>query len=146
MSADDPAQVPATIFEDSESPTEWFRRLIQLDEAERRKLMASLIEQEYALSDDALRAFTKARLRSWLSIADMGGDALILGKTYDDVFASLPADIALRRAMVVQSVVIEHFSEAEIVRLLEIVPGMRRHLPDSSTRNFELGPAEQDSE
>jgi hypothetical protein len=108
---------------------EMFARIAAMEESRRRSVLRQLIWTEYGDPAQS-RRLAAERLHAWATLArsDLEG-ARRLGKSYDEPFAELPAEVAMRRATVVQSVVSAEFTDEERVLLLEVVPGMGRHIP-----------------
>lgn len=104
-------------------------RVAAMEEVERRLVLRELIAAEYGGDADTTRRLAARRLRAWATIArsDLEG-ARRLGSSFDALFAEQPAEVAMRRAMVVQSVVGAEFDDEDRALLLEVVPGMRRHV------------------
>jgi hypothetical protein len=110
--------------------TERFRAVIAADEETRLEQLRAMIGAELDLPEAQLRDFTHSRLRCWVDLAaqDLDG-ARALGRGYDAVFASLPAEMAMRRASVVQAVGSNRLTPADIETLFEVIPGLARQLP-----------------
>ena len=103
-----------------------YEGLAQLSEAERSSMMAKLVESEYALPDDQLRTFTASRLVVWI---DMNAEtAKSVAETYDQVMRGMPANAAMRRVGMVQTVA-RQFTTEQIDRLFELIPSMVQHIP-----------------
>jgi hypothetical protein len=85
--------------------TERFRRLASEDEASRLRELEAMVRAEYALPEQELHAFTLSRLRAWIELEEHDpGQAMAIAGAYDKVFDRLPANLAMRRASVVQTV------------------------------------------
>jgi len=112
---------------------EVFAELLKLDETERLVAIEEMVRAEYALDQDALKAFTESRLRSWLAMAanDLESTQEIV-QGYDTVFGHLPGEMAMRRATVVQTVARNHFTTDEVGALFELIPSLVRQVPRSS--------------
>lgn len=108
---------------------EGFARVAAMEEGERRLILGGLIAAEYGDDAAETRRLTSRRLRAWATIArsDLEG-AQRLGRSFDALFAEQPGEVAMRRAMVVQSVIGAEFDDEERALLLEVVPGMGRHV------------------
>jgi hypothetical protein len=107
---------------------ERFRSLLALGEDERRSDLEAMIRAEYELPEAELRDFTRSRLRAWIALAEEDRDAArSLGKGYDDVFESLPANTAMRRATIVQTIS-SQLTLAELDTLFYVVPGLVRQV------------------
>lgn len=110
--------------------TERYRSLIAMSNADRLASLEAMIRAEYELADAPLREVTHSRLRSWIDLAseDIEGSRT-LGRGYDEVFATLPAQLAMRRAAMVQAVVSNRMTLADIDTLFDIIPGLARQVP-----------------
>lgn len=107
----------------AEAMSERMRRLASVDEEERVRELEAMVLAEYALPDASLREFTVHRLRAWLELhAQDPGQSRALASAYRLVFQRVPADIALRRASVVQSVAREQLTAEELTELDELIP------------------------
>ncbi len=94
-----------------------------VDEAERVRELEAMVLAEYALPEADLRDFTLSRLRAWLELHEQDpGQSHALASAYHAVFQRVPADIALRRASVVQSVAREDMTAEELTELDELIP------------------------
>jgi hypothetical protein len=108
---------------------ERFRSLLALPEEERRARLEAMIRAEYELPDKELRDFTRSRLRSWIALGEEDREAAkSLGKGYDDVFETLPANTAMRRATIVQTIASHDLTLAEMDALFSIIPGLARQV------------------
>jgi len=93
----------------------------------------AMVRAEYALEDDALHPFTVSRLRAWIDLSQADPDQVqAVVAAYDHVFATLPADIAMKRASVVQTVAREQLTSDEIEALFDLIPSLVRQLPRAS--------------
>lgn len=111
--------------------------VLALDDAPRLQALRDMITAEYALDEPSLRPFTISRLRTWVAIAqDDVERARLLARGYDTVFDGLPAEMAMRRARVVQTVAKSDFSPAEVEALFEVIPSLLRQVPRASTEHF----------
>ena len=107
-----------------------FQELAALDENDRLRRLRAMIYAEYALPEAELAEFTASRLRCWVEMARGDpGSARLLGAGYDRVFSELPADIAMKRAFIVQGVATRDLSPDETDALFDIIPGLVRQLP-----------------
>lgn len=108
---------------------EGFARVAAMEEGERRLILGGLIAAEYGDDAAETRQLTSRRLRAWATIArsDLEG-ARRLGRSFDALFSEQPGEVAMRRAMVVQSVIGAEFDDEERALLLQVVPGMGRHV------------------
>lgn len=96
-----------------------YTELASWNEDERSDQMRSMAAVEYALPDDKMRPFHLSRLRVWLR---MGPEAVrIISASYDAVLDQMPADVALRRIGLAQSL-IKAFSLAEQEQLRSVLP------------------------
>lgn len=104
--------------------------VLALDEQARLAALKEMITAEYALDEAALRPFTMSRLRTWVAISreDMER-ARTLARGYDAVFDGLPAELAMRRARVVQTVAKSDLAPAEVDALFELIPSLVRQVP-----------------
>lgn len=107
----------------SEAMTERMRRLASVDEAERTRELEAMVLAEYALPEADLREFTLSRLRAWLRLhAQDPGQSHALAGAYRAVFQRVSADVALRRASVVQSVARQELTAEELTELDDLIP------------------------
>lgn len=110
--------------------TERYRSLIAMSEEERLADLGAMIRAEYELADAPLREFTQSRLRSWIELASEDREGTrALGRGYDEVFATLPAQQAMRRASIVQTVVSSQMTLADTDTLFDVIPGLARQVP-----------------
>lgn len=122
-----PALSPTNATKALPMVVERFADLAALGETARRAELLALIREEFG-DGPQRRQLTAERLAAWVQIARVDTDAArALGRSYEAVFAELPADLAMRRAMAVQAV-IGYFPEDERSLLMDIVPGMDRHV------------------
>lgn len=106
-----------------EAMAERMRRLASVEEAERARELEAMVRAEYALPDVELRQFTLSRLRAWLQLhAQDPGQSRALASAYRVVFQRVPAELALRRTSVVQSVAREELTAEELTQLDELIP------------------------
>jgi len=96
-----------------------YAAIARQDEEARRTSLASAIESVYRMPDGQLISMTEARLRAWLALPDE--DAAAVGNSFEAVMDGMPADIAMRRVTVVQSVAFK-LSNEELAHLQRIVP------------------------
>jgi len=109
---------------------ERFARLAAKAEAERFTEAESMIRAEYSLPDEPLHAFTAARLRAWIALSKRDpAQVTAAARAYDHVFNLLPADMAMKRATVVQTVARAELTSEEIEALFDIIPSLVRQLP-----------------
>ncbi len=110
--------------------TERYRGLIAMGDEDRLASLEAMIRAEYELADAPLREFTHSRLRSWIELAGEDREGTrSLGRGYDEVFATLPARLAMRRASMVQAVVSNRMTLADIDTLFDVIPGLARQVP-----------------
>ncbi len=96
--------------------------LAALPEPDRLAQLRTVVARTYALSDEAFRAVTAARLRAWLQLDR--GEAERVARSYDTVLQELPARDAMRRVAVVQTLM-RDLSDDEQRRLRELNPEER---------------------
>ena len=113
---------------------ERFREVGALPEEERLTRLEEMVRAEYALDDAALRPFTLTRLRTWLTLkADDASLAQSIANGYDQVFNRLPADVAFRRATMVQGLARDGLTMDEVDQLFELIPSLIRSIPRASS-------------
>lgn len=79
----------------------FYGALAELPETDRLDRLRAVTATTYALPDDPFRALTESRLRVWLG---MDTDAAsLVARSYDAVLQELPANDAMRRVAVVQT-------------------------------------------
>jgi len=111
--------------------------VLALEEAPRLEALRDMITAEYALDDAALRPFTISRLRTWVAIAQEDVErARLLARGYDTVFDALGAEMAMRRARIVQTVAKSDLAPGEVTALFELIPSLVRHVPRSAGSDF----------
>ena len=125
---------------------ERFRQVTGLDEAARLDKLEAMARAEYALPDDVLHRFTASRLRAWIQLDHTDpGQAQLLASAYDRVFQRVPAELAMRRAMLVQSVARSELTPEEIAELDRMAPTLMQAVPHatamSGIRAREVTPA-----
>jgi len=104
--------------------------VLAMEPEARGEALNAMVRAEYELDDAALRAFTASRLRLWAEIAEQDLEsAQTLARGYDAVFDTLPANLAMRRASVVQSVVRGELAPEQVEKLFEVIPSMLRQVP-----------------
>ena len=96
-----------------------YRQVAGLSEDERKSQVKSMILAEYSLPEEALRAFTISRMRTWIGLDPEV--APVIAETYDAVMQEMPATIAMKRVSLVQTLVLE-FSAEDEERLRELAP------------------------
>lgn len=101
--------------------TERYRSFATLGEEERRVALQPLIDAEYSLDDAQLRAITVSRMRTWLTLSPE--EARAVSASYDGVMQKMPAQAAMRRIGLVQSLSVE-FSAEDEDRLRELLPSV----------------------
>ena len=109
------------------------------DEATRKESLSKAIHAVYRMPDDQLRSMTEARLRAWLALPD--DKAATVGNSFESVMDTMPAEIAMRRVTVVQSVA-HKLKPDELEHLQRIVP---RVLGDAPKVTPTAMPAESNS-
>jgi len=113
-----------------QSMEERFARLASKAEAERFVEAEAMVRAEYALDDMPLQDFTVSRLRAWIALSKRDpAQASAAVKAYDHVFDHLPAEMAMKRASVVQTVARAQLSSDEIEALFDLIPSLVRQLP-----------------
>jgi hypothetical protein len=113
---------------------ERFRQLTALDEAERLDRLEAMARAEYALPDPDLHRFTASRLRAWIELdREDPGQAQLLASAYDRVFQRVPAELAMRRAMLVQSVARSELTAEEVVELDKMAPTLMQAVPHAAS-------------
>ena len=103
----------------NEAATAAYAKIADLEEAPRKKELMAAIETVYHLPDPQLRSMTEARLRAWLALPPE--KASVVGNSFESVMDEGPADIAMRRVTIVQSVAFKLTPE-EITQLRTVVP------------------------
>lgn len=82
-----------------------------------------MIQAEYQLDTPSLRAIMLSRLRAWIAIAaDSRDSGVQCARIYDSAFVCFPATLAWRRVEVMQSVLRDRLSLAEISALADFIP------------------------
>ncbi len=113
---------------------ERFRQLTALDEGARLDRLEGMARAEYALPDADLHRFTASRLRAWIELDHKDpGQAQLLASAYDQVFRRVPAELAMRRAMLVQSVARSELTAEEIAELDKMAPSLMQVVPHATT-------------
>ncbi len=103
-----------------------FCRLASKGDSERTAELRTMITEEYALNADQLHSFTANRLRSLLQLSP--ADANTIANDYNCVFDSLPSELAMRRASVVQSVA-RLMTPDEVTSLRALIPSLLTQIP-----------------
>lgn len=112
---------------------ERFRQITALDEAARLDRLEGMARAEYALPDADLHRFTASRLRAWIELDQTDpGQAQLLASAYDRVFQRVPAELAMRRAMLIQSVARSELTAEEIVELDRMAPSLMQAVPHAA--------------
>jgi hypothetical protein len=83
--------------------TDQFVALAALSDEERLQSLRVIVEEVYRLPEHYLRRMTHSRLQAWLAMSEP--DARKVAEAYERLFAETPADMAMKRVMVVRSVV-----------------------------------------
>lgn len=113
---------------------ERFREVGALPEEEMLTRLQAMVQAEYALDDEALKPFTVSRLRTWLALKEEDLQlAQSLAHGYDTVFNRLPAQIAFRRAAMVQGIARDSLTMDEVEGLFELIPSLVRSVPRASS-------------
>ncbi len=106
------------------------RTVAALEEGPRVEALGAMVRAEYALPLDQLPNFTRSRLRAWIAIDRDDHDmATRLARGYDTVFQSLSAEIAMRRASVVQGVARHELDADEVQTLFALIPSIVQQVP-----------------
>lgn len=114
------------------SMVERFSRLTTVEEAARLDELEGMARAEYALPDADLHRFTASRLRAWIELDRLDpGQAQLLATAYDRVFQRVPVELAMRRAMLVQSVARSELTAEETSELRRLIPGLMQAEPAS---------------
>ena len=101
-------------------------RVAQLPEEERQAELHRMILAEYDLDEPRLLNFTRCRLLAWLAMPH--DQAISVARGYDAVFNQLSGSTAMRRTMVVQTVV-RDFGPEQIEALHVINPTTTAAIP-----------------
>jgi hypothetical protein len=96
-----------------------YRALAAMEDEERLHAIRTQVQEEHKLDDADLRLFTLARLRALTTLTPE--QARDLARDYDDAMSGMPAAAAMRRVVVVQSV-IARMSESEQETLRSLLP------------------------
>jgi hypothetical protein len=111
---------------------ERFGHLFAITETARLDELEGMARAEYALPDAELHRFTASRLRAWIELDRVDpGQAQLLATAYDRVFERVPVELAMRRAMLVQSVARSELTPAEVAEIRKITPGLMQAEPAS---------------
>ncbi|MDP2327106.1 MAG: hypothetical protein Q8M79_03360 [Dehalococcoidia bacterium] len=125
------------------------REVMSLPEDQRATALDGMVRAEYALDDATLHSFTASRLRAWLRLAgDDMESARTLSRAWDQVFDGMPAETAMRRATVVQTVARSELSSEEVAVLFEFIPSIVRQIPrapSSLSQRIAEAPPERDT-
>jgi hypothetical protein len=114
------------------SMIERFTRLSTVEAAARLDELEGMARAEYALPDADLHRFTASRLRAWIELDRIDpGQAQLLASAYDAVFQRVPVELAMRRAMLVQSVERSALTVEEVAELRRITKGLMQDEPAS---------------
>ena len=103
-----------------------FHRVAAGPEETRLPELRTMIVEEYELGSEALQRFTANRLRSWLALPSE--EANIIADGYNTVFASLPSEVAMRRASTVQTVA-RTMTPDEVDALHQLMPSLMSQIP-----------------
>jgi hypothetical protein len=125
------------------------REVMSLPEDQCATALDGMVRAEYALDEATLHSFTASRLRAWLRLAaDDMESARTLSRAWDHVFDGMPAEMAMRRATVVQTVARSELNAEEVAVLFEFIPSIVRQIPrapSSLSQRVEEAPPEQDT-
>ena len=103
-----------------------FEELIGMSAEERAESLQSMSRAAYQLSDEKLEVLTRSRLLTWV---DWDREkAKTVAQAFDQSMNSLPAQIAMRRVTVSQTVALK-FSPDQNAALAEIVPRIFAAMP-----------------
>ncbi len=97
-----------------------YTEIAALPEDDRRAKLKSMAVAEYSLPDDKLRAFTLARMRTWIAMPKEV--AQTIATSYGAVMQEMPANMAMKRVALVQTLVLE-FTPEEEAQLRDLAPG-----------------------
>ncbi|MCA9824997.1 MAG: hypothetical protein KC482_16335 [Dehalococcoidia bacterium] len=100
---------------------EAYTGIAALSEEDRQQRLEQLIRTVYAMPDAALRTMTESRLRAWLRMDP--GQAATVGRQFETALNGMPANIAMRRVTIVQSVS-GNLALEDREKLRHIVPGV----------------------
>ena len=110
-----------------------FARLTLLDGAERLDTAEAMLRAEFTLGESDLPAFTADRLQAWMSLDRRDpAQAAIAVAAYDSVVERLPANMAMRRASVVQAVT-SRMTVDEVATLQRLIPSLKLSVPVALT-------------
>jgi hypothetical protein len=98
-----------------------FRELAALDEDARRDQMQTIVMAEYSLPNDKLKPLSMSRLRALLQLDR--DEAQRIAGSYDAAMRMMPAEAAMRRVTIVQSLAGE-FSKEDEAQLIELLPNV----------------------
>lgn len=125
------------------------REVMSLPEDQRSAALNGMVRAEYALDEATLHSFTASRLRAWLRLAgDDMESARTLSRAWDQVFDGMPAETAMRRATVVQTVARSELNAEEVAVLFEFIPSIVRQIPrapSSLSQRIAEAPPERDT-
>ncbi|PKN82590.1 MAG: hypothetical protein CVU47_02410 [Chloroflexi bacterium HGW-Chloroflexi-9] len=125
------------------------REVMSLPEDQRTSAMDGMVRAEYALDEATLHSFTASRLRAWLRLAGEDMDlARSMSQAWDHVFDGMPAETAMRRATVVQTVARSELNAEEVSVLFEFIPSIVRQIPrapSSLSQRLAEAPPERDT-
>jgi hypothetical protein len=98
-----------------------YSELAELDAAARHEQIVAQVKAVYSQPDADLRTLTESRLKSWLAMDP--DKARIVGTDFETALNTMPADIAMRRVTIVQSVAYKLTIDQQAA-LRAIVPGV----------------------
>jgi hypothetical protein len=107
-----------------------FQELSKLSPDDLVTELRPMIMEEYALDATRLAKFTSCRLRSLLKLPER--DAVAISDGYNQVFNTLPGELAMRRATVVQTAARDMTPE-QIEKLHAIIPAFTSQIPAART-------------
>lgn len=114
-----------------------YNELLGLSPEERHARLKAIATIEYSLPDPELRALTIGRMRCLLSMEEEAARSFI--QSYDAVMREMPANAAMRRVGMVQTVAAEFTAEEE-ERLRALIPTIFAGAPRRTTGLDTSGP------
>lgn len=108
---------------------ERFTQLALLREQDRVDAIEPMIRAEFSLPEEQLHTLTAARLHVWTSLHQRDpGQAKQVVDGYDSAMNRMPAELAMRHASILYTVVRDMTPE-EIAALHELIPTLRQSVP-----------------
>jgi hypothetical protein len=98
-----------------------------MPETQRAERMLAMVQAEYTMSDQELRAFTTSRLKVWLALPEQ--EAKTISAAYDAAMLKMPGPQALRRVAKVQTVA-RVMSADDLHKLRALIPNILGALPN----------------